>query len=294
MDCCCSVAQLCLTIFNPMDCCMPGFPVLYYPLEFAQTHVHWAYPTISSPVPLLLLLPSIFLSIRVFSEESALHIRWPKYWSFSFSISPSSEYSGLISFGIEMDMPTFSAYNPLTKLVTPVPLSSRNCPILPCPKESQISGVKKKKVILRETCSCFLILTLRRESPPTHRCESEAKEIIQPNFKFWELWILKIPHIYLFLPHCPSFSSGLLLTTQAIILFIYFLNYLFIFRMYFLYFTILYWFCHTSTWICHGCTHVPHPEQPSHIPPCTIPLCHPNAPAPSILYHASNLDRHWF
>ena len=145
MDCCCSVAQLCLTIFNPMDCCMPGFPVLYYPLEFAQTHVHWAYPTISSPVPLLLLLPSIFLSIRVFSEESALHIRWPKYWSFSFSISPSSEYSGLISFGIEMDMPTFSAYNPLPKLVTPVPLSSRNCPILPCPRESQISGVKKKK-----------------------------------------------------------------------------------------------------------------------------------------------------
>ena len=149
---------------------------------------------------------------------------------------------------------------------------------------------KKKKVILRETCSCFLILTLRRESPPTHRCESEAKEIIQPNFKFWELWILKIPHIYLFLPHCPSFSSGLLLTTQAIILFIYFLNYLFIFRMYFLYFTILYWFCHTSKWICHGCTHVPHPEPPSHIPPCTIPLGHPNAPALSILYHTSNLN----
>ena len=49
----------------------------------------------------LLLLPSIFLSIRVFSNESALHIRWPKYWSFSFSISPSNEYSGLISFRIE-------------------------------------------------------------------------------------------------------------------------------------------------------------------------------------------------
>ena len=59
---------------------------------------------------------------------------------------------------------------------------------------------------------------------------------------------------------------------------------------FFFYFTILYWFCHTLTWICHGCTCVPHPEPPSHIPPHPIPLGHPNAPAPSILYHASNLD----
>ena len=56
------------------------------------------------------------------------------------------------------------------------------------------------------------------------------------------------------------------------------------------YFTILYWFCHTSTWICHGYTRVPHPEPSSHLPPHTIPLGHPSAPAPSILYHASNLD----
>ena len=119
MDCCCLVAQSCLTIFTPMDCCMPGFPVLYYLPEFAQTHVHWAPPTISSSVPPLLLLPSIFPSIRVFSKESALCIRWPKYWSFSFSISPSSGYSGLISFRIEMDMPTFLAYNPPPKLLTP-------------------------------------------------------------------------------------------------------------------------------------------------------------------------------
>ena len=56
------------------------------------------------------------------------------------------------------------------------------------------------------------------------------------------------------------------------------------------YFTILYWFCHTSTWICHGCTRVPHPEPPSHHPPHIIPLGHPSAPAPSILYPASNLD----
>ena len=57
------------------------------------------------------------------------------------------------------------------------------------------------------------------------------------------------------------------------------------------YFTILYWFCHTSTGIRHGCTRVPHPEPPSHILPHTIPLGHPSAPAPSILYYASNLDR---
>ena len=69
-------------------------PVFRYLLEFAQTHVH---PTISSCHPLLL-LSLIFPSIRAFFNELALPIRWPEYWSFSFSISPSSEYSGLISF----------------------------------------------------------------------------------------------------------------------------------------------------------------------------------------------------
>ena len=56
------------------------------------------------------------------------------------------------------------------------------------------------------------------------------------------------------------------------------------------YFTILYWFCHTSTWIHHGCIPVPNPEPPSHLPPHTIPLGHPSAPAPSFLYPTSNLD----
>ena len=78
----------------------------------------------------------------------------------------------------------------------------------------------------------------------------------------------------------------------------YLYNLLLIFFKYkFIYFnwrliTILYWFCHTSTWICHGYTHVPHPEPPSYLPPHTIPLGRPSAPAPSILYPASNLD--WF
>ena len=61
----------------------------------------WCHPTISSSVVPILLLPSIFPSVRVFSNESVLHIRWPKYWSFSFSISPSNEYLGLISFKMD-------------------------------------------------------------------------------------------------------------------------------------------------------------------------------------------------
>ena len=89
-----------LTLCSLMDYSMPGFPVLHHLLEFAQTHVHCLEDVIQPPHPLLppLLLPSVFLSIKVFSNESALHIRRTKYWSFSFSISPSHEYSGLISF----------------------------------------------------------------------------------------------------------------------------------------------------------------------------------------------------
>ena len=95
-----SVTQSCPTLCDPMDCSTPGFPVYHQLPELTQTH------TIQSALPSshlilcrpLLLPPSIFPSIRVFSNESALLIRWPKYWSFSFSISPSNEYSELISF----------------------------------------------------------------------------------------------------------------------------------------------------------------------------------------------------
>ena len=100
--CCCSVAQSCPALCDPMDCSTPGFPVLHHLPEFAQTHVHWVCDDIHLVLchPLLL-LPSVFPSIRVFSSELALCIRWSKYWSFSFSISPSSEYSRLISFRID-------------------------------------------------------------------------------------------------------------------------------------------------------------------------------------------------
>ena len=95
-----SVTQPCPT-HDPMDCSMPGFPVhswsllklMSIELVMPPNHLILCHP--------LLLPPSIFPSIRVFSNESVLHIRWPKYWSFSFSISPSKEYSGLISFRMD-------------------------------------------------------------------------------------------------------------------------------------------------------------------------------------------------
>ena len=98
-----SVAQLCPAFCDPMDSSTPGLPVHHQLPEFTQTHACWV---VMPPNHLILchplvLLPSIFPSIWVFSDESALHTRWPKYWSFSFGISPCSEYSGLISFRMD-------------------------------------------------------------------------------------------------------------------------------------------------------------------------------------------------
>ena len=95
-----SVTQLCPTLCDPMDCSTPGFPVHRQLPELAQTLIH----QVSMPSNHFilchpcLLLPSIFPSIRVFSKQSVLRIRWPKYWSFSFSISPTNEHPGLISY----------------------------------------------------------------------------------------------------------------------------------------------------------------------------------------------------
>ena len=98
-----SVAQSCSALCDPMDCSSPGFPVLYYLPEFSLTmSIELVMPfnhlILWSP---LFLLPSIFPSIRVFSYESVLCIKRTKYWRFTFSINPSSEYSGLISFRID-------------------------------------------------------------------------------------------------------------------------------------------------------------------------------------------------
>ena len=105
-DYCCqfsSVTQSCLTLCDPMDCSTPSFPVHHQLLDILKlmsmesvmpsNHLILCHP--------LLLLPSIFPSMRVFSKESVLPIRWSKYWSFSFNISPSNEYSGLTSFRMD-------------------------------------------------------------------------------------------------------------------------------------------------------------------------------------------------
>ena len=108
-SCCfCSVALSRSTLCDPMDCSMPVFPALHYLPEFAQTPVHWVDDVIQPSHPLSSpSLPALNLSQhRVFSNELALCIRWPKYQSFSFSISPSSECSGLISFRVAwLDLP---------------------------------------------------------------------------------------------------------------------------------------------------------------------------------------------
>ena len=98
-----SVTQSCLTLCAPMNHSTPGLPVHHQLPEFTQTHAHW----VMMPSNHLILchpflpLPSIFPSIRVFSNESVLHIRWSKYWSFSFNVGPSNKHSGLISFRMD-------------------------------------------------------------------------------------------------------------------------------------------------------------------------------------------------
>ena len=95
-----SVAQSCPTLCSPMDCSMPGFPVHHQLPELVQTPSSLPSNHFILCRPLLF-LPSIFPSIRVFCNDSFLHIRWRKYWSFSFSITPSNEYSALIPFRID-------------------------------------------------------------------------------------------------------------------------------------------------------------------------------------------------
>ena len=86
-----------------MDCSTPGFPVLHQLLRLAQTHVHWVGDAIQPSHPLSTPTPPTFnlSSIRLFSNESVLRIRWLKYWSFSFSISPYNKHPGLISFRMD-------------------------------------------------------------------------------------------------------------------------------------------------------------------------------------------------
>ena len=126
-----SVTQSCLTICDPMGCSTPGLPVHQQLLEFTQTHVHWVGDTIQPPHTLLphFFLPSIFPSIRVSSNESLLGFRWPKYWSFSFNINPSNEYSGLTSFIMDW-LDLLAVQETLKNLLQH---HSSKASILPCP-----------------------------------------------------------------------------------------------------------------------------------------------------------------
>ena len=98
-----SVTQSCPTLSDPMNCSTPGFPVHHQLPEFTQTHIHRVSDAIQPSHPLSSPSPPapIPSSIRVFSNESTLHMRWPKYWSCSFSIIPSKEIPGLISFRMD-------------------------------------------------------------------------------------------------------------------------------------------------------------------------------------------------
>ena len=114
-----SVTQSCLTLCDPMDCSTPGLPVHHQLPEFTQTDVHWVGDAIQPYFILcrpLFLQPSIFPNIRGFSNESVCW--WPKYWSFSFSISLSNEYSGLISFRMDW-LDLFAVHRTLKSLLQP-------------------------------------------------------------------------------------------------------------------------------------------------------------------------------
>ena len=111
--CCCSATQLCPTLCHPMGCSTPGLSVPHHLPKFAQVHVHCIGDAIQ---PSHLLIPSSPSALNLsqhqgLSNESAVHIRWPKYWSFKFSISSSNEYSGLISVKINWFDPPCVAPN---------------------------------------------------------------------------------------------------------------------------------------------------------------------------------------
>ena len=136
---CVQFSYSCLTLCDPMDHSTPGLPVHHQLPGFTETHVHqvgdaiqpsypWSSPSPPAPIP---------PSIRVFSSESALCIRWPKYWSFSSSISPSNEHPGLISFRIDwLDLLVVprdsqeSSPTPQCKSINSLVFSFLNCPIL--------------------------------------------------------------------------------------------------------------------------------------------------------------------
>ena len=126
-----SVAQLCLTLCDLMDHSMPGFTVQHQLLELAQTHVHRVGDAIQPFHPLSSPFSSCLQSFPAsgsFPVESVVHVYWPKYWGFSFSINPSNEYSALISLLSKGLSRAFST--PQFKSINSLALSLLYCPTL--------------------------------------------------------------------------------------------------------------------------------------------------------------------
>ena len=140
-----------------MDYSTPGFPVHHQHLELAQTPIESVMASnrliLCGP---LLLLPSIFPSLRVFSNESVLRIRWPKYWSFSFSISPSNEYSGLISF--RMDWLDLLAVQGILKSL--LQHHSSKASVLQCSALLMVQISHSYRPLSEKYCLCFLLCCL--------------------------------------------------------------------------------------------------------------------------------------
>ena len=178
--CCCSVTKY-PTLCDPMDCSMPAFPSLtiswslpkFMSIELVMTsnHLILCHP---------LLLPSIFPSIRVFSNESAVFIRWPKYWS--FSISPSNEYSGLISFRIDW-FDLLAVQGTLKSLLQHHSSNASNSTALRC-----------IKIII-----IFLLATLALINLNSKSCHHSSPACLS-TFTFWV--------IYSYLKHKAAFSDG--------------------------------------------------------------------------------------
>ena len=127
-----SVIQSCLTLCDPMDCSTPGFPVHHQLPEPTQIHVHRLSDAIQPSHPLSSTSSPAFncSQNQVFSKESVLRIRWPKYWSFNFSISPSNEYSGLVGSPCSPRDFQESSPTPQFKSINPLALSFLYCPTL--------------------------------------------------------------------------------------------------------------------------------------------------------------------
>ena len=164
-----SITKLYTTFCDPMNCSRTGLPVPHHLSEFAQVHVFESV-MLSNHLILccpILLLSSVFPSIKVFSSESALLIRWPKYWSFSFSISPSNEYSGLISFRTDwLGYPCSprdsqeSSPTPPFKSINSSALSFHVGPSLTSIHDHWENHSFDYTELCRQRCLCFLICCL--------------------------------------------------------------------------------------------------------------------------------------